>query len=149
MGDGNGRLHVIDSGDCMVDEYIRQQINLRGRSQQKVADELNISRWKVRKVLDKADRGVTKQLELMKNYVIECYEGGMASDVIAERLKCSHCSILSALTLWGVEIRKRDKSERLPSISLNDLKSNWVDVDQIYTVTVGRKPKFYLIPIEE
>jgi hypothetical protein len=119
----------------------------RGRTKVSLAEELDCDRNTIANVADKHKVPKTLRIDTDREEITKLYREGLTCDRLSALFPYSKGGIQAAINRWGVNAN-RPASEALNKMSLNDLKSNWIDIEEPYIVTVGRKPKFYLIPIE-
>ena len=142
--------------DYLIEEFNGK--NGEPRSVKVLADEFKVDRrtmerkfakWREKGLVEYRHRG---RLESDKENIIALYtaEPKIPLEEIAEKFTCSRSMIVHFLKLWGVykpEPKSIYMNDALPKISLNDLKTCWPDIFEETIITVGRIPKFRLIPI--
>lgn len=129
------------------EDYISSEIN-RGRAMIDLSSELGCSPATLATKAKELGVSRPNKLDHMKEYITGLYCDKLNCEAISALTGEPSTTIRNSLAAWGVKLRKsKSKSEALAAISLNDLKSNWVDINQPSVVTVGRIPKFYLVPI--
>lgn len=129
-------------------DYIKSELS-RGRSCASIADELGFHRSNIYRFADKHGLIKARPVIGQKDRVLKLLQDGLNVASIAHLIGASPDAMHRAIKKWGLIVPEKEKVNYFNKISLNDLKSNWNDVNQPYVVTVGRIPKFYLVPISE
>lgn len=87
-------------------------------------------------------------LDADRDTISALWHEGISMSEIARKWGSSLARVQAALMRWGeYQPERRTEQEAMPKISLNDLKNQWIDVTERTVVTVGRIPRFYLVPI--
>lgn len=126
--------------------YISAEI-MRGRTISSLSCELECSVSCLKRHLKRYGVKTRLKLDGIKKEIVEYYSDGLSTESISVLVNHPEQTIRDGLKSWGVEMRSAARPEVMESMALNDLKSNWIDVDRPSVVTVGRIPKFYLVPI--
>lgn len=89
-------------------------------------------------------------LEDDKDIIIELYDNGRGLSMreLAEKWEVNASSIFEALDRWGVRVGKRLEHSTPDRMPLNELKTAWSTLERPVIITVGRIPKFYLVPLD-
>ena len=126
-------------------DYVIAELE-KGRSMRSVAREFGKYASSLRYWINANEITIDKSKNQLIAKVKVMADEGLTLDVMSMILG-KHKSILSRLiNKHGITLHR---AKQLNKISLNDLKSNWADVDRAYVVTIARKPKFYLVPITD
>lgn len=123
------------------------------RTVKSLAEEFNVSEywlkaqmriWR-RKGLVGVKRG---RLDEDRELIEPLYRCGFTPYELAEKFGATRQAIIAALKRWGVYVEEQElRPGSFPKISLSDLKFQWADIAEQMTVTVNRRPMFYLVPI--
>ncbi|MDB4575397.1 hypothetical protein N9112_00375 [bacterium] len=125
-------------------EYVKKELH-RGRPYVSIAKELGVPYKLLLKFCQE------------KGYRRDSVGSSRLEEVLVLRnLSCSLSEISKVLHISKTEVARIVKNNNMPElkkpralkrISLNDLKSEWIDIKEPYLVTVSRLPRFYLVPI--
>lgn len=143
--------------ECNRDYIIAEYTGRHGkrRSASSIAREFGVSlrtvgysvaKWREAGLLEYMGN---RRIDQERDTIEELHRFGLIPEEIGEKLGYSRSTVTGALQRWGLDpVVGRECGDELPSINLDQLKKGaWVDITERTLLTVGRVPRFYLIPI--
>lgn len=135
----------------LIEEYTGSRGE--ARSGASLAKEMGVSRRTMtRKIAEWRFRGLlgpkpVSRLDVDRDSITDLYLSGWPLREIASKFECSHAALSEALRRWGVHRVEYTHPDELPKINLDGFRNHWADITEETIITIGRIPKFRLIPI--